>query len=364
MLVVLPVFAAMLWTTVEPRPAVTVRGVYGGAPREILDRGRSFADFGINAVWIGSAGLSKSEVDRLHALGVKVFAEFNTMHEAGFLKGRPDATPIGVDGKVCPPPDGWQGVCPTHPEYRRDRMNAFRKALTDFPIDGIWLDYHHAQASWEQPEPAWPDTCFCARCLKRFQDETGTKLPDLPTSALSQRLLGPLKAKWVAWRCSVFNDWVREFRSIVDEVRPTALLGTFHCPWSTQDLDGAILSKLAIDLKAQSRHIDVFSIMPYHVRFGHARDPAWISRQTAALGKLLGVEGKTGERIRIWPIVQLADWGGPVELAQVPVVLDHGTRPPSTGVTIFHWGGVAAHWERAEALGIFYQSIRAVEKGR
>ncbi|MDX2035854.1 MAG: hypothetical protein SFX72_04325 [Isosphaeraceae bacterium] len=346
--------------TLATARTVEVRGVYGGSPRQILDRGRTLADFGINAVWIGSGGLSQPEIDKLHALGAKVYAEFNSMHDAGFLKSHPDAAPIGEDGEVCPAPDGWQGICPTHPEYRRARMDAFRKALADFTIDGIWLDYHHAHASWEQAEPNMPNTCFCGRCLTKFQVDTKTPLPKLPTPLLAKRLLGPLKEKWVAWRLGIFTDWVREYRAILDEVRPKALLGTFHCPWAPGDFDGAIREKLAIDLVAQAKYVDVFSIMPYHARFGHASDPAWISRSTAELGKLLGVEGKPGERVKIWPIVQLADWGEPVPVEQVPLVLDHGTRPPATGVMIFHWGGVAQRWERAEAMGEFYR--RAMSK--
>ena len=70
---------------------------------------------------------------------------------------------------------GWQGICPTHDGYRRFRMDAFRKLLQDFAIDGVWLDYHHSHASWEQAEPEMPDTCFCDRCLRRFQDATAIR---------------------------------------------------------------------------------------------------------------------------------------------------------------------------------------------
>src|ERR687894_761133 len=109
-----------------------------------------------------------------------------TMPEATYLKDHPDAAPVGSDGKPCPPPDGWQGVCPTHPDYRKARMEAFRKALSDFEVDGIWLDYHHAHASWEQAVPNMPDTCFCARCLARFEEESGVDLPDRPTPELAR----------------------------------------------------------------------------------------------------------------------------------------------------------------------------------
>jgi hypothetical protein len=157
----------------------------------------------------------------------------------------------------------------------------------------------------------------------------------------------------------VFTDWVREYREIRDAVRPKALLGTFHCPWSQDEFDGAIRAKLAIDLPAQSKHIDVFSIMPYHGRFGHVDDPAWISRQTDQLGELLKLTGEPSEKQKIWPIVQLADWGPRVAVEQIAEVIDHGTRKPATGIMVFHWSGISKEWEKAEAMKAAYRSLAA-----
>lgn len=337
----------------DPERSVSIRGIYGGVPTEIFARGRTLADYGINAVWIGSGGLAHEQIAKLKRQGAKVFAEFNSMHEAGYLKEHPDAAPVGADGRVCPPPDDWQGVCPTHHGYRNARMEAFRKVLSEFDVDGIWLDYHHAHASWEQAVPNMPETCFCARCLEQF--ERDAKL-SLPRKEPALQLLGPLRQRWVDWRCGLFTDWVREYRLLRDATRPKALLGTFHCPWTEADFNGAIRVKLAIDLKAQARYIDVFSPMPYHARFGHASDPAWIGRQVRALGHNLGVTGRPQERIKIWPIVQLAEWGERVPLAQVGEVLEHGMRPPATGVTIFAWGGIAKDQEKVERIGQVYRS--------
>ncbi|MCY2995905.1 MAG: hypothetical protein NTY19_49850 [Planctomycetota bacterium] len=40
------------------------------------------------------------------------------------------------------------------------------------------------------------------------------------------------------------------------------------------------------------------------------------------------------ERHKIWPIVQLADWGEAVPVDQVRAMLDHGTLRPATGVVV------------------------------
>lgn len=344
--------------TPGPRPGVTVRGIYGGVPDTLMARGRSLADAGVNAVWIGSGGLTREVAAALRAQGAKVFAEFNTMHDAGYVEAHPEAAPVGPDGATCPAPDGWQGVCPTDPGYRDARMRAFRALLADVPVDGVWLDYHHAQASWEQARPNLPDTCFCLRCRSLFQRDTGLTLPDRPVPELARRLLGPLRKPWVAWRCGVYTGWVREFRQVRDEVRPDALLGSFHCPWTDTDFGGALRDKLGIDLKAQAALLDVLSPMPYHARFGHADDPAWVSRQIDWLGRHLGLKGGPAERPKVWPIVQLADWGEPVPASQVAAVLDHGTRPPATGVLVFAWGGIRDAPGKVERLTATYRAIR------
>jgi hypothetical protein len=347
----------------DPAP-LAIRGIYGGVPTQIFEKGQTLADYGINAVWIGSGSLKADDIARLRSQGAKVFAEFNTMHAAEYLAEHPDARPIGPDGQVSPPPDGWQGVCPTHPGYRAWRMGDFRRVLRDFEIDGIWLDYHHAHASWEQAEPNLPDTCFCQNCLSAFYKSIGRPLPVLGDTVpfnlaeLRREAAGPLRDRWTAWRLAVFTDWVREFRQIVDETRPAALLGTFHCPWTADERDGALLKQLSIDLKAQAPYLDVLSPMPYHARFGHPTDPAWIGRQVAWLGEYLGIQGLPDDRLKIWPIVQLADWGEAVAPDQIPAVLDHGTRPPATGLTIFAWGGLASSWPKVEKLGEFYRSRR------
>ena len=342
-----------------PAQTAPLRGIYGGVPQEILDAGTRLRDFGIDAVWLGSGSFTPERLALLRAERVQVYAEFNTLHAAEYLKEHPDAAPIGTDGQVSPPPQGWQGICPTHDGYRRFRMDAFRKLLQDFAIDGVWLDYHHSHASWERADPDMPDTCFCDRCLRRFQDATGIRLPDAPASERAALLLSTHRPAWIRWRLNLFTDWVREFRDIIEATRPSALLGTFHNAWSDEDLGGARLEKLAIDLKAQAAYVDVFSPMVYHARFGHSTDPAWIARQVTWLGKHLGISGVAGERHRIWPIVQISDWGESVPVDQVPTVLELGIRRPATGVMVFAWSGLRKEPAKIEAIGRTFRAMAA-----
>src|SRR5690242_10387326 len=107
---------------IQQRPHIRIRGIYGGIPTQWFDRGETLADYGVNALFLGSGSITAERLSLVQQHGAQVFAEFNTMHDAGYLQEHPDAAPVGVDGQVCPPPDGWQGVCPTHPGYRQYRM--------------------------------------------------------------------------------------------------------------------------------------------------------------------------------------------------------------------------------------------------
>ena len=42
---------------------VTVRGIYGGVPQEVLDSGRGLREFGLDAVWMGSGSFTPERVD-------------------------------------------------------------------------------------------------------------------------------------------------------------------------------------------------------------------------------------------------------------------------------------------------------------
>jgi hypothetical protein len=98
--------------------------------------------------------------------------------------------------------------------------------------------------------------------------------------------------------------------------------------------------------------------MPYHVRFGHVDDIPWIPRQTRWLAGHLGIEARPDERLRIWLIVQPADWEDPVPVEHVRQAQDLATRRPSTGVLVFHWSGPRAQPDKIAEMARLYLDIR------
>jgi hypothetical protein len=80
------------------------------------------------------------------------------------------------------------------------------------------------------------------------------------------------------------------------------------------------------------------------------------------LGGYLGVEGAPGDRHRIWPIVQVSDWGESVPVGQVATVIERGGRRPATGVIVFAWGGLRKQPAKIEAIGRAFRSMDAVSR--
>ena len=83
----------------------SIRGVYGGIPDELLLQGKTLADCGINAIWIGSGGLTTERVALLRQQGARVFVEFNTMHVADYLKDQ-----TGAGSRYAPTGHGRDGL--------------------------------------------------------------------------------------------------------------------------------------------------------------------------------------------------------------------------------------------------------------
>ena len=83
----------------DGRPYVKIRGIYGGVPIELLEEG-TLEQHGVNAIFMGSRGINEERLELLKQQGAKVFAEFNTMHVAGYLKDHPDAAPIAASHRV------------------------------------------------------------------------------------------------------------------------------------------------------------------------------------------------------------------------------------------------------------------------
>lgn len=313
-----------------------IRGTYAH-PKPFWETGARLDEYGVNAVFIHGASIDRETFDRAKAEGCEVYAEFATLNGkyGDWVETHPDAHPVDATGNPAPAATWFMGVCPTNPGFRAFRMEALEEMLDALPLDGVWMDYLHWHAQFEDPYPVFIKTCFCDSCLDAFQswadvEVAGTDVPEKATWIFMNAA-----KQWEDWRVHVIVDWASDFRGRVRSKRPDAKVGAFHCAWKDEDLGGVRRRCLGLDFAALSPHVDVFSPMVYHGRSG--KPPEYVREFVDYFGERYAAD-VAGPLV--WPIVQAHDEPRvtPEEFEQV---LRYGTSGRSTGVMMFTIRSVA-----------------------
>ena len=328
---------------------IEIRGIYG-SPNPFWNRNISMNDLNVNAIFLNWHIIDEGLIERAKKEGVKVFAEFPTLNGKGYVENHPEAWPVDRFGKKAEQASWFMGVCPVEPGFRKFRMNELRQLIMKYPVDGVFLDYLHWHAQFEEPEPILPETCFCNNCIRTFESEMGIKVPDLLTKEQAGWILTNHEKKWREWRCSVIEGWVIEARRILKTERQNAVLGIYHCPWNDEEFNGARYRILGLDFNKLRDITDVFSPMVYHGRMG--RKPEWVRENIEWLSKK--IDAKPGSFPKIWTIIQAYDDPVRISANEFEQVLWHGIAGSSSGMMMFTSNAVAESPEKTEVLKKVY----------
>lgn len=337
----------------EPDKIVEIRGVYGN-PKPFWDKDLNLNDLGVNAIFVHSGSIDHDMINRARSEGLMVFAEFATLNGKNYVDKHPEAWAINEKGEKVEAASWFMGVCPTEPGFRQYRFDQLRDLLLEYDLDGVWMDYVHWHAQFEDPEPILPETCFCNHCLDDFSKDSGIKIPDGTTSEKALWILNNHDIPWRDWRCQVIYDWTYEMKSIIREIRPGTLLGLYHCPWDDQEFNGARRRILGLDYDLLKETIDVFSPMVYHGRMG--RNPDWVKENINWFCNRLDIENDSYPKV--WPIVQAHnDDSGIISNEEFETVLKGGLAGKSSGVMMFTTYAVAEDEGKTEVMKNVYSKL-------
>lgn len=329
--------------------SIAIRGVYGH-PGPLWDKGYALSELGVNAVFVHSGSIDSAMVRRAREEGVKVYSEFATLNGKNYVEEHPEAWAVNAAGERVEAASWFMGVCPTETGFRAYRFNQLRELLTKFDLDGVWMDYVHWHAQFEEPEPILPETCFNGSCLERFAADTGIDIPEGTTAEKSQWILSKQEQAWRDWRCRIIQEWAVEMRRIVKEIRPGALLGLYHCPWEDEAFDGARRRILGLDYDLLKEPIDVFSPMVYHERMG--KEPGWVEENIQWHCERLEIE-EAGYP-KVWPIVQAYNGDAGVSAAEFGTVMQGGMAGCADGVMMFTTRALAEEQEKVDVVKKVY----------
>lgn len=329
-----------------------VLGLYSD-PQPLWDAvpGKTLADWGVNAIFQHSARITPALVERATREGARVFAEFATLRGDSLVTDHPQIWPTDATGGRVPRTERFLGACPSQPAMREAKFAALRQLVERFDISGVWLDYLHFHSDFELPTPTLDQTCFCDDCLRAFTTETSIAFGGHDRAAVARTILTHHFPAWTSWKAATISAWARQARQILDDVRPSLLLGIYSCPWRDDDYGGALRSVLGVDIDSLSM-IDVWSPMLYHRKCG--RPPSWVADYTGWLTTRLHTAPSARSRPglpAVWPIVDAWETA-PAELAEV---LRGGLAAGSGGVQVFT-SAYAATPERREVLRDVYRA--------
>jgi hypothetical protein len=348
----------------QGRKRIQIRGAYG-SPKTFWEKGKRLADYGINAVFVHSGSIDEDLVRRARQEGAKVFAEFATFNGNGWLTRREgeqeypieehaDAWPIDASGQRSPRQTWFLGVCPTNQAFVESRLAALKQLITTQRLDGVWLDYMHWHAQFEDPNPLLPETCFNESCVSQFRESTQISVKGTKPEEWARDILRNHETSWRSWRTVVLTDFARRCREVIWQHAPQLLVGNFQCAWRDDEYRGARRRILGLDVERLAEVFDVLSPMTYHARSGHP--VGWVEQNVKWLSKTLKLKGAPDERPKIWPIVQA--WsdpkGNPVSPEEFEKALRYGTAGGATGVMMFTLGAVAEDEAKLETLKKVY----------
>lgn len=330
----------------QPRKVLPIRGTYS-SPSSFWKAGLRLDDYGVNAVFVHGGSINDELIARATREGAAVYAEFATLNGKGYVEQHPEAWPVDARGQRVPAATWFLGACPTEPGFRAYRRNQLETLIARYSLAGVWMDYFHWHAQFEEPEPILPETCFCPSCLAAFAQSSGLRIPDGNVAAKAAWILKEHEDVWRDWRVGVLVEWAREMRAIVRRKRPEALLGVYHCPWTDTEFGGARRRILGLDFDRLAPEVDVFSPMVYHERMG--RRPAWVGEYVEWLSNRLPPSS------RIWPIVQAHGDPGAISAEAFEAVMRGGASGRASGLQMFTMGAVAEDPKKLEVLRRLYR---------
>ena len=295
---------------------------------------RQVAGAGGNAVWFH--GFDPEMFALSEACGLAACVEVKTFRAS--FSDHPELQPIGVDGNPIRHGRLVQGICLSHADYLAEIEEGLGNGLRDYSPAGIWLDYLTYGGWFETPEPDLQESCFCPACIGEFCEAEGV---DAESAEVILEKYGPL---WTQHKCRRIAGYALRYSRMIRAGRPGCTVGAYMCPYTPQELDGALSRIFAQDYELLAPALDVFTPLVYVAKSG----------RTAAWGReiLQASPGFVPQDRRIQLILDTLDFpAGLEETSRSPV--------PSWGIQMF---GGSSLFEEPGKRQVFRRAVERIRE--
>jgi len=228
-----------------------------------------------------------------------------------------------------------QFVCPTRPEYRKQRIAWFVSLVRELRPDGLSLDFIRYFVYWEAVGPGQAGDsiekfCFCDYCLRLMTAELGFHFPAdaLTRQAKAAWVLANHREQWTEWKCTKITSMARESAAAAKAVEPELKISLHGIPWMENDYDHGLRVVVGQDLQKLAPYVDLFGPMCYFEMV--RRPPEWVHDVVVDYFRLTGKA----------PLPSVQASGSRRGAVAVETIRKHflaGFESPSAGVNVFEW---------------------------
>jgi hypothetical protein len=331
-----------------PAPLVGVK-IYDPVP-DTAALFREWKRLGIDTAFVSTAlAESGTFLPAARRAGFRTFVITPVFFNPEYLAAHPDAWAITGRGERAKQ-DWVEFVCPSHEPYRKERARYALSLLEKHRPDGLSLDFIRHFVFWEMVRPdgridPLDTTCFCPRCLSRFEKEAGVEIEAAAKAsprAAADWLHGKQSERWIRWRAGLITSWVEEVTREARRVAPGVKINLHLVPWTDSDYENGPIRVAGQDVDALAPLVDSLSPMCYaHMLY---REPAWVGRVTRDLAARASVP--------VLPSIEVKESYRKEPLTDVffAAALEAALAPPSGGVVFWSWPPLAPDKKKQEIL--------------
>ena len=247
-----------------------------------------------------------------------------------------------------------QFVCPTRPDYRKQRIAWFVSLVRELHPDGLSLDFIRYFIYWEAVAPdrtgdSIEKFCFCDYCLRLMTAELGF---NFPTDAVTRQakaawVLAKHRKEWTAWKCEKITSMVRVSALSAKAAQPELKISLHGIPWMENDYDHGLRVVVGQDLQKLAPYVDIFGPMCYFEMLH--RSPEWVHDVVVDYFRLT-------DKAPL-PSVQASEFRRePVAVDTIRKHFQSGFESPSAGVNVFEWNSLR---NDPEKIAILQETARA-----
>lgn len=199
--------------------------------------------------------------------------------------------PVDQNGEKSEKIDWYIGTCPTCDEYNEERYMLVENAMSNLVLDGFFVGFMRYPGFWETWLPGtdgehWNEYCFCQRCIEKFEQYSGIKVPNAGELLSGQWIRKNIRDQWTQFKCEVIHNIVKNFKNAIKKYNPDAKLMLNTIPFESSNYENYGKSIFGQDPKMLSDVVDVFEVMGYHQMLGQPYQ--WIKEAGEYIKRLTG----------------------------------------------------------------------------